>query len=264
VTRVGYADVELPPEAVGLTADAVASVSWAAPVWAGAGGVGAAAAAWVIESDGGRIVVDPALAADAILRNQNDAAAHQEAFAAALAHAGFARESVTHAIATHIDGVGMLAWREPDGAWKPFFPNAPILLSRRELDAIDAQKHADAASWPILGELRALGAVRATGDREQLTPEVAIEHTGGHTAGHQIVRIESESKRAVILGHLAVSPVHLATGVCTPLHDEPEQAWDVLTSLRDEGALLIGPLWPTPGAGHWDGTELTPAASVGG
>ena len=70
VTRVGYADVEVSPETVGLTADAVASVAWAEPVWASAGGVGAAAAAWVIESDRARIVVDPALAADGILRNE--------------------------------------------------------------------------------------------------------------------------------------------------------------------------------------------------
>ena len=164
VTRVGYADVEVPPETVGLTADAVASVAGAERVWAGAGGVGAAAAAWIIESDGARIVVDPALAADGILRNERDAAAHQEAFAAALADAGFARESITHAIATHIDGVGMLAWREANGSWTPFFPNAPMLLSQRELEAIDAQQHPDSDSWPILDELRALAAVRATGD----------------------------------------------------------------------------------------------------
>jgi glyoxylase-like metal-dependent hydrolase (beta-lactamase superfamily II) len=180
-----------------------------------------------------------------------------------LADAGFARESITHAVATHIDGIGMFAWREAKGAWTPFFPNAQMLLSQRELDAIDAQQHPDSDSWPILGELRALGAVRATGDLEQLTPTVTIEHTGAHTAGHQIVRIDSNGERAVILGHLAVSPVHLATGVCTTLHDQPEQAWDVLTSLRDEGALLIGPLWPTPGAGHWTGTALTPASSFG-
>ena len=153
----------------------------------------------------------------------------------------------------------MFAWREPDGAWVPFFPNAPILLSQRELDAIDAQQHPDSDSWPILGELRALGAVRATGDREQLTRDVAIEHTGAHTAGHQIVRIESEGERAVILGHLAASPLQLETGVCTVLHDEPDAAWATLVALRDEGALLIGPLWPTPGAGRWDGTALIPA-----
>ena len=259
LTRVGYADVEVPPETVGLTAEAVGSVTWAEPLWAGAGGVGAAAAAWIIESDGARIVVDPALAADAILRNETDAAAHQEAFAAVLADAGFARDTITHAVATHIDGVGMFAWREPDGAWTPFFPNAPILLSQRELDAIDAQHHPDPDSRPILGELRALGAVRATGNREQITPAVAIEHTGAHTAGHQIVRIQSDGERAVIVGHLAASPLQLETGVCTLLHDEPDEAWATLVALRDEGALLIGPLWPTPGAGHWTGTALVPA-----
>jgi glyoxylase-like metal-dependent hydrolase (beta-lactamase superfamily II) len=259
LTRVGYADVEVPPETVGLTADAVESVAWAEPVWAGAGGVGAAAAAWVIESDGARIVVDPALAADGILRNQNDAAAHQEAFAALLADAGFARDTITHAVATHIDGIGMFAWRGADRTWTPFFPNAPILLSQRELDAIDAQRHPDPDSWPILGELRAIGAVRATGDREQLTPDVVIEHTGAHTAGHQVVRIDSEGERALIVGHLAASPLQLATGVCQRLHDEHEAAWATLTALRDEGALLIGPLWPTPGAGRWNGTALIPA-----
>jgi hypothetical protein len=258
LTRVGYADVEVPPQTVGLTADAIAAMAWAEPVWAGTAGVGAAAAAWVIESGDARIVVDPALAADAILRNESDAAAHQEAFAALLAGAGFPRETITHAVATHIDGIGFFAWREPIGAWTPFFPNAPMLLSRRELDAIDAQQHPDAASWPILGELRALGVVHATADREQLTPHVAIEHTGAHGAGHQIVRVDSDGERAVIIGHLAVSPLHLATGVCATMHDDPDAAWATLVAVRDEGALLIGPLWPTPGAGHWTGTELVP------
>ena len=92
----------------------------------------------MIESGDARIVVDPAFAADEILRNDNDAAAHQEAFAALLAAAGFPRESFTHAIATHYEGVGMLAWRNDDGSWERFFPNAPILMSQRELDAIDA------------------------------------------------------------------------------------------------------------------------------
>ena len=100
--------------------------------------VRAGAAAWVIESGDARIVVDPACAADEILRNDNDAAAHQEAFAALLESAGFPRESFTHAIATHYEGVGMLAWRNDDGSWKRFFPNAPILMSQRELDAMDA------------------------------------------------------------------------------------------------------------------------------
>lgn len=245
LTRVGYADVPLPPETFGLTAEDVASIDWAEPVWADGGQVRAAAAAWIIESADARIVIDPALAADDILRNEQDAGAHQEAFAAALADAGFGRETITHAVATHFDGIGMLAWRNDDGSWEPFFPNAPVLYSARE---------------PALAEVRRyLGAaVQLTEDRETITDDVTLEHTGAHGAGHQIVRIESEDERAVVVGHLAVVPLQLATGVRERQHDEPEAAWEALSALRDEGTLLIGPLWPTPGAGRWDGSRLVP------
>ena len=37
---------------------------------------------------------------------------------ALLTSAGFPRESFTHAIATHYEGVGMLAWRNDDGSWE--------------------------------------------------------------------------------------------------------------------------------------------------
>ena len=124
LTRISYAEVGVPPEVVGLTPEQVASVEWGEPLWVGGGEVKAAAAVWIIESGDARIAVDPAQAADDILRSEADAGAHQTAFAALLAAAGFPRESITHAIATHAEGVGMWAWRTDDGAWVPFFPNA--------------------------------------------------------------------------------------------------------------------------------------------
>src|SRR5450755_3892151 len=96
LTRVGYADVGIDPARVGLSAEDVAGVAWAEPTWAHDGEVRVGAAAWVIESGDARIVVDPAIAADDILRNDTDAAAHQEAFAALLDEAGFPRDTFTH------------------------------------------------------------------------------------------------------------------------------------------------------------------------
>jgi glyoxylase-like metal-dependent hydrolase (beta-lactamase superfamily II) len=255
LTRVGYAEVDVPPEAVGLTAEEVRAVAWAQPTWANGDQPRAAAAAWIIEHDGARIVVDPAQAADDILRTDTDAAVHQEAFAKLLADAGFARETITHAVATHIDGVGMLAWRNDDGTWEPFISNAPIMLSQREVDSIDSGEHPGAGR--IYPHVRA--AVQSMGDREELTREVSVECTGAHTPGHQIVRIDSDGQRAVIVGHLAVVPLHLETGPCTRQHVDADAAWAALRAIRDEGTLLIGPLWPEPGAGRWTGTELLPA-----
>ncbi len=258
-TRIGYIDVEVPGEVLGLD-DQQIDQPWAEPTWAHAGQVRAGAAAWVIESEGARIVVDPLQAADEILRSGADAAVHQEAFAARLADAGFARDTITHAVATHLDGIGMLGWRDDDGGWSPFFPNASILMSRRELDALD--QGFEILGGPPMGadalaELRAAGAVEATADREAVTGEVTLELTGGHNPGHQVVRIESAGERAVMLGHLALSPLHLAAGP-SPLHMDPAAAHSAMTAIRDEDVLLIGPLWPTPGAGRWIDGALTP------
>ena len=257
LTRVSYAEIDLPPEGVGLTAGAVRGVAWAGPTWANGENPRVAAAAWIIESDRARVVVDPAQAADDILRNDNDAAFHQEAFAAMLADAGFARETITHAVASHEDGIGMFAWRNDDGTWSPFFPNAPIFFSARELDAIERGEHP--SDGHVVKELHAGGALQLTGDREQITSAVALEHTGAHTPGHQLVRIDSNGERAIFVGHLAVNPLHFVTGPCPPLNLDPEPAWTIITALRDEGALLIGPLWPEPGAGRWDGAQVVPA-----
>jgi glyoxylase-like metal-dependent hydrolase (beta-lactamase superfamily II) len=264
LTRVGYADVLVPAEVVGLTAEQVVATTWREPVWAEGEQVRVAAAAWVIDDGDVRVVVDPAFAADEILRNDNDADAHQQAFAALLADAGFPRESVTHAVPTHAEGIGMLGWREGDGSWSPFFPNATVLFSQRELDALDdGRVQPDAMG--ALAQLRAQGRVApVTGDRFALTERISLEHTGGHSPGHQVVRVHTGDGDALVLGHLAVSALHIGLGPCPPEHMDPVVADERLRAYEAEDALLIGPLWPAPGAGRWDGERLTPAASPRG
>jgi glyoxylase-like metal-dependent hydrolase (beta-lactamase superfamily II) len=256
LTRIGYADVTVPAAAAGLTPADVPAVEWAAPLWADGDQVRAGAAAWVIEHDRARIVVDPALAADDVLRGPDGAVAHQEAFAAAMEAAGFARDTITHAVATHLDGIGMFAWRDGD-TWTPFFPNAPLYFSRRELDDVDRRPHA--IDVDALATLRAKGAVEATtGERTVLSDAVSIVHTGGHSPGHQVLRVERDGDAAVVLGHLTVSPLGLAREVQPRAHVDHPTAQRVLRDLRDSGALLIGPLWPTPGAGRWRDDRLAP------
>ena len=75
---------------------------------------------------------------------------------------GFPRESFTHAIATHYEGVGMLAWRNDDGSWERFFPNAPILMSQTR--ARRDRRRACSPSEPIMPQLRAQGALQAVTD----------------------------------------------------------------------------------------------------
>ena len=72
------------------------------------------------------------------------------------------------------------------------------------------------------------------------------------------MRVTSGGEQAVIVGHLAVSALHLATGECPPEHMDPAGANTALEKLLAEDAVLIGPLWPAPGAGRWNGQELVP------
>jgi glyoxylase-like metal-dependent hydrolase (beta-lactamase superfamily II) len=260
LTRIGYADIGIDPARVGLTPEQVTDVPWAEPLWAGGNEVRAGAAVWVIQDGDARIAVDPAQAADEIIRNDDDAALHQEAFAALLEAADMPRESFTHAISTHVEGIGMWAWRNEDGSWVPFFPNAPILVPQRELDAIDRGGHPSPVHVAFT-QLRALGAYQAVADGDHVTAHVSLEHVGAHTPGHQFVRISSGGEQAMMVGHLAVSPLHLVTGPCPQQHPRPDEAQLRIEALLEEDAVLIGPLWPTPGAGRWDGKQLVAATA---
>jgi hypothetical protein len=258
LTRVGYADITIDPARVGLSPEQVRAVPWAEPVWAVGDELRAGAAAWVIESGDARIVVDPAQAADEVIRSEADAAVHQQAFADVLAAAGFPRESFTHGVSTHVEGIGMWAWRNDDGSWAPFFPNALLWVPGRDLEAIDAGKIVGDPSGAI-AQLRAQGAVRADDDDVvRVTDAVTLEHTGAHAPGHRFVRISSGGEHAVIVGHLVVTPLHLVTGECPQQHPDPAAAEAIVASLRGEDTILVGPLWPAPGAARWDGRRLVP------
>ena len=259
LVRVPYAEVLVDPDVVGLTPSQVASVGWAEPVWAEGPQVRVAAAVWVIESGGRRIVVDPVQAADPILRTGPEAAAHQDAVAAALSGAGFARESIDTVLASHIDGIGMIAWLEA-GEWSPFFPNAEVILSEREYAAIaDSNDPYSPQGHEAIVALHAQGAVTTVGDAHTVTDAVSTRLTGGHSPGHQVIDVESDGDAATFIGHLALSPLHCTIDDCS-LHMEPAPAVAALQQLRDERRLLIGPLWPTPGGARWTGAEMEPAS----
>ncbi len=264
LTRVGYIDVPVPAEAVGLSAAQVAAAAWARPLWSDGEQVHAGAAAWFADAGDTRLVFDPMLAADDALRA--DAAteqAQQAAIAEALADAGYDRNSVDLVVLSHIDGVGMAAWRTDDGAFGPFFPNARVLLSDVELatfQARDTQGDGDLEKQAF-GALIEQGLVSTFANGEELAPGVRAEVGGGHGPGHATFTFgdpADPAEAAILLGHLAVSPLHLATGPCAGLHVDPEAAWARLTEIAGSGSRLIGPLWPAPGHGRWqDGALVT-------
>ncbi len=249
LTRVGYFDVPLDPGVIGFTRQQVACVPWAVPTWAtSAGQVLVGQAVWVIECDDRTLVVDPCGAADAFLRSGPEAVLHQEAVVAALANEGFAIECVDAVVLSHLDGIGMSAAVAADGTWTPFFPNAKVQLSTDELAHVESNPGIGGA--PLLAELVRQGAIEALSPPQPVAPGVVVEQVGGHSPGHLVLRI---GDGAVFIGHLAVSPLQLSAGIQPEQHVDAVRAHDALEDelrgARDRHALVIGPLWPAPGAG---------------
>jgi len=255
LTRVPYFDVAIDGDGVGLDVEQVRRVSWAEPVWATAEGqVNVGQAVWVIETDDRVLIVDPCGAADAFIRTGPEAIGHQERVFDAMATAGVARERVDTVVLTHLDGIGLAAAMDVDGGWVPAFPNARVVVTSAELEYLETAPEVSG-----LTEFRALvdhGVVDTADTLSEVAPGVRLEFTGAHSPGHAIVRIDSGGEHAVLLGHLAVSPLHLAMGECEQMHRESKAACAVLDALvadaRANDTVVIGPLWPYPGAVHID------------
>jgi hypothetical protein len=254
LTRVGYVDVAIPPEVAGLGADELAAIPWSAPLWREGDQLRAGAAAWFADLGGKRLVFDPVQAADDVLRASREVErAQQDALAGLFAGAGFPRESVDLVVLSHIEGVGMVGWRDDAGTWSRFFPNARVLVSDAMLaafrDTPPGQADLQHEAWSAL---IAQGVVDTFADGDVLVAGLSAAVGGGHCPGHTVFHfgVDARSAGVSMLGHLAISPLHLAVGERPGQHADASCAWSLLSALASDGRTLIGPLWPSPGYGR--------------
>jgi hypothetical protein len=255
--RVLYADVLVPPAIMGLTVEQIAAVPWRVPQWGEGDEVRVSASAWVADVDGRRLVFDPMFAADDIFHDPEGEEFHRQAIADAFARAGTPVESIDTVVASHVEGIGLIANRAGDG-WQPMFPNARVVISDAARAVFKTYTDLDpyTAAWCTLLDA---GLVDTFADGEEIVPGVRAEVSKAHNPGHTVFHFGA-GPAATFVGHLAVSPLHLATGLCPQQHPEPQRAWDLLHGYADDGRVLIGPLWPSPGAGCWSTTTEAFAA----
>ena len=135
--RVLYADVLVAPDIMGLTPAQITPVAWRVPQWGEGEQVRVSASAWVVETDGRRIVLDPMFAADDLLHAPDAEAFHRDAIAEQFERAGFPVASIDTVLASHIEGIGMIAARADEGTWTRFFPNARVNYAENLLAGVD-------------------------------------------------------------------------------------------------------------------------------
>jgi len=174
-----------------------------------------------------------------------------------LARLGLASDDVDLVVATHLhsDHVG---WHTmpSDGAWAPMFPRARYVVVADELahwravHATTPLRHLDESVLPLIEA----GRVDEVAADARLTARIRLQHTGGHTPGHCVVRVEGDDRAAVILGDLVHSPLQLRRPELEmvldvdPAHARAERR-RLLEESADDGVLLCTAHFPLPGAG---------------
>jgi len=160
---------------------------------------------------------------------------------------GFTPADVRFVINTHLhaDHCGGNTVYGPDSQVLPAFPNATYLMQRLELaDATYPNErtrnvYAGENFLPLVNLCRDTegGIVRVLSGDTQVTPEVQVKITPGHTRAHQTVIVESAGETGVFLGDVAGLAVHLERLAWVPAFDvEPLVSVETKRWLREWSA----------------------------
>ena len=214
--------------------------------------------ALVIDDGEKRIVVDTCIGNDK-QRNIPSWTNLQTDFLKDLEQAGYPRESIDMVMCTHLH-VDHVGWNTMlvDGRWIPTFPNARYLMAEKEWSYWNS--HAEEESYgPVIEDsVRPIvesGLAEFVEEDHELTSEVRLISTPGHTPGHVSVLIESEGSRALITGDCIHHPVQMTrTDWCSSADFDQDQGQATRESLLkhyvDSDVLVIGTHFATPSAGY--------------
>lgn len=140
-----------------------------------------------------------------------------------LEEAGIGAAGIDLVINTHLHGdhCGGNTRYDQDGEVVPTFPRATYCVQRLELaDAHFPNERTRATYQPEnFKPLERAGQLRVLWGDTQISDEVRVIVTPGHTRAHQCVIIESQGKTAAFLGDLASWPIHIERLAWVPAYD---------------------------------------------
>ena len=130
----------------------------------------------------------------------------------ALAEAGLAAEDIDLVLASHLhfDHVGGFTAIGKNGAIVPRFPRAKYFAHRAEWEDATHPHERNRASYlqENFVPLKDAGVLTLVDDGTEIIPGVRYRRSGGHTAHHQVVTIESGGKTAVFTADMYPTSVH--------------------------------------------------------
>lgn len=244
------------PEA---TREAVLPIKWLAPHFMDdEGRLIMSIHALILETPDVTIIVDTCLGNDKPrdIPNWNML---QGPFLEDLVEAGYPRETIDTVLCTHLH-VDHVGWNTMlvDDKWVPTFPNARYLMAEKEYqywtEEADQGEYGDVIADSVLPVFDA-GLVDLVPMDYQITDEICLEPTPGHTPGHVSVHIKSQGEEALITGDCFHHPCQIARPEWSSSADYNAEDGIVtrnslLRKYTDEPILIIGTHFATPTAGH--------------
>jgi glyoxylase-like metal-dependent hydrolase (beta-lactamase superfamily II) len=196
-----------------LDAESVRSIPWLHPHFATPDGrMIISFQCFVLRSRGRNVMIDTCIGADR-KREYEIFCNIQTTFLDDLKAAGFPAESISTVLCTHLhfDHVG---WNTKlvNGKWVPTFPQARYLFGKREYDhwvhlrttgGYHDFEHLHDSIDPVIEA----GLVDFIDPEYEVTDEVSLFPTPGHTPGHVSVLIRSRGEEAVITGDMMHHPI---------------------------------------------------------
>ncbi len=272
ITRVVELEGGFPPGAmfVGLTEARVTSIDWIRPHYALPDGtVRYSVHAYIVESQGRRIIVDTCVGND---KSRNNEAWNrlQLPFLDLLEKAGYPPESIDTVLCTHLhlDHVGWnTRW---DGKeWVPTFPNARYLFGRGEWEHWSRRNHGSGDMPDFVIQLSEqdnvmkdsvmpiveAGLQDLVETNYRVTDEVSLFPTPGHTPGHVSVAIKSAGHRATITGDVIHNPIQIADPeICSNFDFDQGVALETrrlfISDHENKKVLVLGTHFTSPNAGY--------------
>lgn len=216
--------------------------------------------AFVLKSGKDRVMIDTCIGNDRAREFDIFTNMHTS-FLEDLAFAGYPRESVTKVLCTHLhfDHVGWNTMKV-GGKFVPTFPNARYLFGKKEYDHWQMLKrtggyHSFEHLEDSVDPITEAGLADFIDPTTQITDEVSLIPTPGHTPGHVSVLIQSAGKEAIITGDMMHHPIQLAEIEARGNFDmDKEQAVktrkDLLSRVEDKDILIIGSHFCDPSSGY--------------